>query len=374
MSKDLGPQLRSKSINVDVLIICSWKCQNDPRIAKLIARYSTKTHLTVGVVCLSQVEKCARISTASIFHESLDTAQFADLNTSQRLMSLLKLSRSLRKKFRPRFVHGVNLDGFIIGKSAYASRKVVFDQFDSWGTMSGSVFFKLAEQASILFSSYFLGTTKRSIPAWKRKSMLFLNIVSPEVLPAFGASTNRISELCGGGNYLLAGGSYQASRLDQLASIASHFSSLKLIIAGEHMGESERQPNVNFLGSIAWAEWLELANSASGIWAWYESSTEHYARFISPNKYWEACWFGKPIVVNRLSSFCDRLVNEPPVLEIGNSLEEQEQIAKTIEDFIYSASLGSTISTREELLNLERDQADQFKRMLSTMGVEVSSR
>ncbi len=364
----MTPRIKSRQespVEVDSLIVLRWRCDNDPRLSKLIAHYKVNPDFRLAVICMSEKGACERESTGSLKHFSLKLCGESRLGV--RLMKLWSASRGLRRMVRPTFLHGINLDGYLVSKVAFPFRKVAFDQFDSWGTMSGSFTWKAIEVLAIALSSFFVAATSLASPKWKKNKILFLNLVTEFVMPESLGSRKSPAATELEFDYLLAGGSFQASRLDQLALAASEFSKLKIVIAGASDEQLRPHPNLVHLGQVTWAEWLHLASRCSAIWAWYDSDSEHYSGGISPNKYWEACWFGKPLVVNRIEAFTDRATFEPAILQLGASLADLRLLSERIEVFVQECSKPTLAHSIKELLELENKRALDFSKFVQFM-------
>jgi hypothetical protein len=118
------------------------------------------------------------------------------------------------------------------------------------------------------------------------------------------------------------------------------------------------------VGYQDWGSWLELVRASGCVWVWYDSQVLHYQKNLSPNKYWEACLFWKPLIVNTLSQFVDRIDSEPEMLEIGEFRDNPKGAEEKIVNLGFSQNPDTYDPNIEFWIDLEHSRKREIRKMM----------
>lgn len=362
---------------VDVLLLRTHACDSDPRVEKMLWHYRERLGLVVGLVCTPRYAACRRESDSSTSHLTIPLdvdLHEATMTRPLRRLRLLKEQFALRKRirsmFRPRAVHGCDLDGYISSRIAFPrQRQTIFEVYDSWSTMSPSSLTSALERHAISSAAgLILPAHEMRIPVERDRSIVMQNVVDPGLARKQMALADLPSGLPD--RYLLAGGTRSGSRIDDLAKLAVDHPEVHVVIAESAPLEWLSAPNVHWIGRRPWGTWLRVLSQASAVWAWYDSGFEHYKSHLSPNKYWEACFFNVPMVVNFKDQFCDRTAMEPAIFAIGDFLATPGHAARQIASIISNSPWPSRQDPSWEFWNrIEEERSQSMVTLLSDIGL-----
>ena len=330
----------NRPMPVDILILRAHECSEDPRIEKILWHYR-QNGLSIGLVCTPRGGSCHRRDAEGIIHRSfgfgeIDPRQSRTRRRLQLLREQLALGRSIRSTFRPRAIHGCDLDGYLSARVNFPwKRKTVFEVYDLWTTMTSNSSVAFAERRALASArGVILPAEEMRVPVAKSVRAVMRNVVDPSLALRAMESASALPGLPD--RYLLAGGSRVGSQIDALASLLSQHQEIDLVIAEPEPPGWPNGTHVWWIGRQSWGTWLRVLAQSSAVWVWYDNEIEHYKSNLSPNKYWEACLFNVPMVVNSTAQFCDRSEVESRVVSVGDFRAAPryavEQIAKIVSD------------------------------------------
>jgi hypothetical protein len=357
---------------VDVLIVRTVPCGQDSRVSKFLFHYR-KNQIRVGIVCISRSGRCSRKSETQIPHYSVKGLDFNALPyLLNRIPGVWKLHRFLLYTdyvltsikiwflWRPKVLHGCDLDGYLISKLAFPyKRKRIFEVLDPWTTMTTSKrIAKLEKQAFSKSKVLVMPAFDSRIKVLRDKSTSFSNFMETELAQSLmveaendSSFTEYIDSLK---PFILTGGIMgHDTKIEELTHAIASQSVFNLVAACDPgfikgNGFLRLPQNVFCIGKQDWGKWLYLVKSCSAIWIYYSKTNNHFASHISPNKYWEAVLFNKAMLVNEISQFCDRVDFEGHFIEIGDDLETGLKVK--IKDLREVEPQPSDLSTRSRRL------------------------
>lgn len=331
-------QLRRR---VDILIVRTVPCGQDSRVSKFLFHYR-KNDTRVGLVCISRSNKCSRESNSDVPHFSI---RGLDLNSLPFPINLvpgvwkfhrvllfldyLLTSSKLKFLWRPRALHGCDLDGYLISKLSFPLKKRrIFEVLDPWSTMTSS------KRIARLENKAFYDAKVLVMPAFdsrikitRDKATSFSNFMDIELAEELVSEAERDTQFIeyveSMKPFILTGGIMGLdTRIEELISAISKQDRMNLVATTspdfiKGSGYLKIPGNVFCIGKQSWGRWLYLLKNCEAIWIYYSMSNNHFASHISPNKYWEAVLFNKTMLVNQISQFSDRTDLEGPYFEIG---------------------------------------------------------
>lgn len=329
-------------------------CEQDARVSKFLYHYE-KLNIKVIIACISRDKNCERQNSAYIRHVTVKASNFNKLNRIQIL--ILKICKSfrilllidhlinslkIRKICKPRILHGCDLDGYLISKVAFPlNPNRIFEVYDPWSTMTTSKRIHKIENREFFKAKVLVLPAKDSrIKVVRENSFSMSNMLDPGLLNLIELKedSKRINlDINNDGKpFILTGGIInQDTKIRELIEAIGLQNKYKLLITSdtqliEVLGIQKNPFNVQFIGKQKWPEWLALMKKSAAVWVYYSTQNEHFKSHISPNKYWEACLLGTPILVNNISQFCDRVDFEPNIIEIGEDLNMKERILASL--------------------------------------------
>lgn len=372
---------------VDVLIVRTVPCEHDSRVSKFLFHYQ-KNEVRVGIVCISRSKKCSRSSTSAVPHYSTKGLDFNSLPFPIKYIpGVWKIHRPLLYMdylltcvkifwmWRPTVLHGCDLDGFLITKFAFPfNKKRVFEVLDPWTTMTSS------SRIARLENNAFQSSKVLVMPAFdsrikiiREKSTSFSNFMDVELanqLIADVEKDNRFTDFVHSLKpYVLTGGIISSdTKIDELIYATSEQNKINLVVTCDEElirgnGFLRIPTNVFCIGKQEWGKWLYLMKNCNAIWIYYSQTNNHFASHISPNKYWEAVLFGKKMLVNQISQFCDRIKIEGPIYEIGENF--QTHLPEILQELAGSESEVIGMPEKMEIFEkMSRDRTHAVKQIL----------
>lgn len=375
----------SQRRSVDVLLLRTVECAEDSRLNKILYHYE-KIGIRVGVSCISRGRPCTRTESAFVSHKTLKISGINLDSISSRLVRRILLRLQILrfimnvKPWKPQVVHGCDLDGYLVGKLAFPRKKIIFEVYDPWTTMTDS---KLVAH---LESKAFMGCDVLVMPALNSRIKVdrdnqaalsnALDIGLANKLLRAGKLHDVASSLIEQGiPYILTGGILGAEvSSDVLAeAISLTKSGVHLVIASNnlnsfHLNQDDIPNNIHFIGKQSWADWLVLVKNASALWVYYDQSIKHFESHISPNKYWEAALFEIPIIVNSIDQFCDRIPHEPRYFEID--IDSKFQLEAVFHDIASQKRTSQFSISSPAWLKIESERTEVVKQVLLWVGVK----
>lgn len=367
---------------VDVLILRAHSCDSDPRVEKVLWHYRDRLGLAVGLVCTPRYGICDRNSDSATLHmtfplrrELHETSMPRMLRRVRLLKEQVGLRHAIRSTFRPKVIHGCDLDGYTSSRIAFpAARQTIFEMYDSWTTMSSSSLSTALERRAISTAAgLILPANEMRIHVERDRTIVMQNFVDPGLARREMASADLPANLPD--RYLLAGGTRTGSRIDELASLVLDHPEINLVIAESEPPGWPSAPNVKWIGRQPWGTWLRVLSQAAAVWTWYDSRIEHYKSHLSPNKYWEACLLDVPLIINSPDQFCDRSAIEPVILAIGDFLATPDHAVGQIASLISGPSRPAMPDrSLESWTRLEDERTQALARLLADIGLGSSLR
>ncbi|MDA8170051.1 MAG: polysaccharide pyruvyl transferase family protein [Nitrospiraceae bacterium] len=259
------------------------------------------------------------------------------------LFSLMAIAHLIR--LRPAVVHACDLDGVLPAlayRLLFARRaKVIYDQLDPVQNFSSPApksvrkALDLIDRLSMrLADSIIIAGRGRQclLPEeFRRKSMVIHN--APEIdfcpLPKKRRDGGAIS-------ILYIGGLSKDRGIEMLLECASALGRIKLTIGGQGVLEwlvkmyASEYENINYTGQVEYEKVKELTSDADVLFAVYNPSCE-INRLSSPNKFFEAAAFGKPIIVARGTGIDEKVKEHGMGFVIGYSREELKKLLEGID-------------------------------------------
>ena len=122
--------------------------------------------------------------------------------------------------------------------------------------------------------------------------------------------------------------------------------------------------NIVFIGEQDWGTWLSFVKYSSFVWVYYDVKNFHYESHISPNKYWEASLYNRPMFVYEKNQFCDRVNFEGKLIELGEEIELT--LPSYLESYLNSTEMQKPILTDEhhaqwlEIQNMRRHNVKEI--------------
>jgi hypothetical protein len=286
------------------------------------------------------------------------------------LLTLGKLILRVRSRYVPKVVHGCNFNGYAIAKLSFPTkRKVIFEVWDFFSTLAPNSLMARAERFSlsaaevVVFPSQ--ATFERS--AHPRK-ILLQNSLDDDLVKKLMRAPKSDLELPE--RFILSGGTHQGSAVSELSSLIAKSDYLNLVVVSNRPPEIPQSPRVFWIGSQDWGDWLNLVSLSSCVWVWYDDGIEHFSRDISPNKYWEACYFNTPMIVNSLAQFVDRVANEPQMLSLGDFRRKPLDSLAKIESFVRSSKrFPRPVEVDDYWKKVSGDRESEFTRLLSILDL-----
>ena len=371
--------------SVDVLLLRTVKCAEDSRLNKILYHYE-KIGIRVGVSCISRGMPCSRTESAFVSHKTLKISWPNLDSISSRLVRRVTLRFQLLrfvmhvKPWKPQVIHGCDLDGYLVGKLAFPGKKIIFEVYDPWTTMTNS------KRAAHLESKAFMKCDVLVMPALNSRVKVdrdYQSALSNALDIGLANKLLRVSKLHDVVSllieqeipYILTGGILGAEvGSDVLAeAISLTKSGLHLVIASDNLesfGLNHRDipDNIHFIGKQSWADWLALVKNASALWVYYDQRIKHFESHISPNKYWEAALFEIPIIVNSIDQFCDRIPHESRYFEID--ISSKFQLEATFNDIASLSRASQSSVSVPAWQKLESERTELVKQFLLWVGVK----
>jgi hypothetical protein len=236
-------------------------------------------------------------------------------------------------QWNPKVIHGCDLDGYTLARIANGTgRKKIFEVYDPWTTMTQSKRAARAEKKAFQKSDVLVMSAKDSRIKVQRSQATYLgNEVDIDLAESRIRSAQDIRKLFPHyflKPYILVGGTLsQSIGICELIDAIATFPNINLLIASnrdivENIYVKPIADNIFFVGTQDWGTWLSFVKSASFIWVYYDVKNFHYESHISPNKYWEASLFSRPMFVYRQEQFCDRVDFEGELIELGSNIDK----------------------------------------------------
>ncbi len=371
---------------VDILIVRTVPCGQDSRVSKFLFHYK-KNNVSVGLVCISRSSKCSRKNNPDTPHFSINGLDFNSLPFPiNRISGVWKFHRillyldylytclKLRFLWRPRALHGCDLDGYLVSKLSFPfNRRRIFEVLDPWSTMTSSKRIAALENrafydAKVLVMPAFDSRIKVSRPLATSFSNFMDLELSKELLheptndPKFVEYVDSLKP------FILTGGIMGSdTRIAELIYAVSKQSKFNLVATCPEdfiKGNSflAIPDNIFCIGKQDWGRWLYLLKNSEAVWIYYSTSNNHFASHISPNKYWEAVLFNKIMLVNQISQFSDRMELEGPFVEVGEAvIQNLSEVFQSLEDDHTNQSDSLARDSRFMVLQNERtDTARQI--------------
>lgn len=378
--------------SVDILIIRTAPCGYDSRVSKFLFHYN-KLGETVALTCLSREHECARQSTVRNIHKGFNQLNVNDLPfpltvtpinqifwrfhriflAFEFIISSLKISLY----WRPKVIHCTDLDGYLIAKIAFPfNKKKIFEVYDPWQTMTNKPRIRRLENKAFLNAKVLVMPAEDSrIKVKREKATSFSNFMDPDLadllLQDVDIDDDFVRKVETLKPYIISGGIISKdTKIIELTEIMRSQNPLNLLIASEqknltNLEFSEIPMNVHFIGKQKWSRWLYLVKNSNAVWIYYSPSNTHFASHISPNKYWEALLFKKPILISRKSQFCDRSPLEDKLYELEDDFESCLRVALAE---IKSGNFKFTENndTRERILNaMQNERTKKVEKILN---------
>ena len=230
-------------------------------------------------------------------------------------------------------IHGCDLDGYTLARFANGiGRKKIFEVYDPWTTMTQSRRAAKAEKKAFQKSDVLVMSANDSRIKIHRSQGTYLgNEVDIELAELRVQSATNIRRIFPSyflKPYILVGGTLSESiGIFDLIDVVKSFPNINVLIASnrEIVQKIYLKPipdNIFFIGTQDWGTWLAFVKQASFVWVYYDVKNFHYASHISPNKYWEASLFSRPMFVYRQEQFCDRVDFEGKLIELGGTIDK----------------------------------------------------
>jgi hypothetical protein len=261
-------------------------------------------------------------------------------------------------------------------------RKRIFEIYDPWSTMVNSSRIKKLENKAFNSAKILIQPSAEPRIKVERKDCFSLsNTLDPSIaltlLEKASSNFDLIHKIKSLQPYILSGGTVNRdTRIGSLISAISSQQDFNLIItcAEDYILQTSslELPNRTYcIGKVSWSDWLLLLHNSSAVWAYYSRENEHFRSHISPVKYWEACLFGTPLIVNELNQFSDRALREPEIYELGDPL------ALSIEQALNKISPVTLLKTSQNLVfddywyHLEKQRNETVKLILKQVGLKA---
>jgi hypothetical protein len=377
---------------VDILIIRTAPCGFDSRVSKFLFHYK-KIGETVALTCLSREQKCARQSSGQNIHKNFKQLNVNDLPfpltvtpinqifwrfhriflASEFIISSLRISLY----WRPKVIHCTDLDGYLIAKIAFPfNKKKIFEVYDPWQTMTNKIRIRRIENKAFLNAKVLVMPAEDSrIKVDREKITSFSNFMDPDLADLLLQDTEidddfvrKIESLK---PYILSGGIIsKETKIVELTETMNSQKSLNLVIASEqknltNLNFGDIPSNVHFIGKQKWSKWLYLVKNSNAVWVYYSPTHTHFASHISPNKYWEALLFKKPILISKEGQFCDRSTLEGKLYELEDDFDLRLNLALAEITSINSTSTENN-DIRGRILNtMQNDRTRKVEKILN---------
>lgn len=377
--------------NVSLLIVRTFPCEHDARINKLLYHLK-KFNLEIGIVCVSRNRLCGRKSRTGITHytKAYHTSpgryypffQYARI-VAQNIYLYFSLSSHISANFTTRCVVGTDFDGFLVACLSFPLKvKKIFEVYDPWTTLYNSRIIKFFERFFFAYANFLILPAEDSrIKVNKDKSFSLGNELLPPLLKeliSFKCVKSEVEKFVKENRYkyILAGGSLgRESKITELIESVTSERHLSLVIIqtdfmNHALYKSISSDNIFFFDlQRDWGNWLYLLKHARATWCYYDDAINHFKDHISPNKYWESVLLGTPLLVNKISQFCDRAPTyvEPPLIELKDNIPNNlfdRFLCREINEF-----KPSTTDLKNYFLRLETMRDLKVKYMLSSLNI-----
>jgi hypothetical protein len=326
---------------VDVLIIRTSNCENDPRIRKMLFHYGL-LNIKVGIHCKSKIKICKGPNMENVEHSTWISPKITIANSLYKaklkrmafFAEYLAFAKSTLFKYKFNAIHGCDLDGMKIGslvRTLQLSRsKRIFEIYDPWTTMVNKPKItkmenKAIRQADLLVSPIMeLRVEQKNNNTIVLGNQMDIDLIAPIIYNGKDI-VESIIEIFSLEDFVLVGGSIgKWMGIENLIEICKE-NGFKVALAGKATRIEDLKLNLDsdiiYLGDLNWETWLGILNRASLVWCYYDPTIFHFQEKLSPNKYWEALICNKPLAVSSLSRFADRAQVEPKIIEVENSFE-----------------------------------------------------
>ena len=363
------------------MIIRTAQCGEDPRVAKFIFHYQA-LGIKVGITCFTRGKICSRKSSSSVLHSTYRVTPFKIVDRFPRRVRKFILafdfilnSIRLAGQWNPKVIHGCDVDGYTLARIANGfGRKKIFEVYDPWTTMTQSKLAAVAEGKAFYESDVLVMSAKDSRIKIPRIQGTFLGnevdieLAESKIKLASDIRANNPSYFLK--PYILVGGTLNESiRISNLIEVVKRFPSINMLIASKKEKITEiyldRIPdNIVFIGEQDWGTWLSFVKYSSFVWVYYDVKNFHYESHISPNKYWEASLYNRPMFVYEKNQFCDRVNFEGKLIELGEEIELT--LPSYLESYLNSTEMQKPILTDEhhakwlEIQNMRRHNVKEI--------------
>jgi hypothetical protein len=323
---------------VDVMMIRTSQCGDDPRVEKFIFHYQS-FGIKVGITCFTRGKNCSREFSPNVIHTTHRSISFSTLESLSKIPRRFVLYSEfilncirLFGQWNPIVIHGCDLDGYTLARisNGLIRKKKIFEVYDPWTTMTQSKRAAKMERKAFYKCDVLVMPANDSRIKIPRNQATFLgNEVDIQLAEFREQKSTKILSLYSKyfkKPYILVGGTITESiGISSLISVMNFFPEINVLIATdqEKLGKiySESLPsNVILIGVKDWGTWLAFVKRASFVWVYYDATNLHYASHISPNKYWEASLYGRPMFVYQKEQFCDRVPFEGLMIELGANI------------------------------------------------------
>jgi glycosyltransferase involved in cell wall biosynthesis len=365
----------------NVVVIRTHSCENDPRVIRMLCRYHDITSDFVSI-CFSNSCIGPRVPFKTK-HFSLPQSKilsFPFFPQKIRLaIAILINAFRIRSRFKVRnsILHCCDLDGILIGyiSSFFTTSQLIYDVYDRWATMLSYRSEKI-KGLVVQLEKFFVNRDKGLVIApmdWTLEAMgmksshlklVINNAISKVIEKELMLKKHQIIKHEGIFT-LVYSGRVQGHRMIETAiSSISKLDQWKLILQGpldEPHLIINRGFNASWFGHLTFLESLSVTSTCTAVFACYDPGIDHFYK-SDPNKFWEAGFYGLPVITNFKSGFDELIIQHGLgiVVEWGdedsllNALESlsikanRDRIRENWESFLDTESIRD-LQIREEL-------------------------